>query len=71
VTLVVFLHSDMYVELGQVKRRREVEGFHRERWGSCVLLYAMDVRHQCGGQNVGQLCTKRSDASTCPITRGG
>jgi hypothetical protein len=39
------VHADVHRQLRQVERRRKVEGFHRERWGSCALSQAMDMYH--------------------------
>jgi hypothetical protein len=37
----------MHRQLRQVKRRRKVESFHPERWGSVVLSRAMGVQSLC------------------------
>jgi hypothetical protein len=39
------IHSHVHRQLGQVEGGRKVEGFHRERCGSCLLSAAMCLYH--------------------------
>jgi hypothetical protein len=59
----------MHRQLGQVERRRKVEGFHRERWGSCALSLAMGVYHFTE-ERCRETLKYSVEPILCPITRG-